>query len=180
MDPVRGLMHLGLKTTEAALDRTLGLVRLVDTLLVASAVPPARGDEPERAWPDEEQADLDALSQALRAREGVPDEAGDVVATTPARRGAARTTKATSKRTTAPRRSAATKPAAKKAPAKTPATKTSAAKAPTQKSTVKKAAAKKATTKKAAKATPRKAAAQQAATVTPTEPAPTLTVLPDA
>ncbi|MDN5718087.1 MAG: hypothetical protein L0G89_12730, partial [Janibacter sp.] len=73
MDPVRGLIHLGLKVTETTLDRALDVVRLADTLLVATAVPPLRErDADASAWPDEEQADLDALSATLRARRSEP------------------------------------------------------------------------------------------------------------
>ena len=69
MDPVRGLIHLGLKTTEATLDRVLDVVRLVDTMLVSSAVPPVRErTDSTPTWPQEEQGDLDALSTALRER----------------------------------------------------------------------------------------------------------------
>ena len=70
MDPLRGVIHLGLKLTEATLDRALDVVRLADTLLVAGAVPPApETGSNEPAWPAEEQADLDALSATLRARQ---------------------------------------------------------------------------------------------------------------
>lgn len=164
MDPVRGLIHLGLRTTEAALDRTLGVVRLVDTLLVASAVPPARGDAPERAWPDEEQADLDALSEALRDRDDAPEE--EVVSTTPPTRRTAPARPATK----APVRKSSS--AARKAPAKrTPAKKTPA----------KKAAAKTATKKAATKkATPKKVTSAKVTTAKATEPTPTPVVLPDA
>lgn len=159
MDPVRGLIHLGLRTTEAALDRTLGVVRLVDTLLVASAVPPARGDAPERAWPDEEQADLDALSEALRARDDAPEE--EVVSTTPPTR------------RTAPARPATKAPVRKSTSA--------ARKAPAKKTPAKKAAAKTATKKAATKkATPKKVTSAKVTTAKATEPTPTPVVLPDA
>ena len=97
MDPLRALIHLGLKTTEATLDRTLDVVRLVDTLLVATAVPterPASSGEP--VWPEEEQADLDALSATLRARD---EDATAVVETPPAKKSTA--TKAPAKKTPA-------------------------------------------------------------------------------
>ncbi|WP_338537988.1 hypothetical protein N5P18_13910 [Janibacter terrae] len=167
MDPVRGLIHLGLRTTEAALDRTLGVVRLVDTLLVASAVPPARGDAPERAWPDEEQADLDALSEALRARDDAPEE--EVVSTTPPTRRTAPARPATK----APVRKSSR--AARKAPAKKTPAKKAAAKTATKTAT-KKAATKKATKK----ATPKKVTSAKVTTAKATEPTPTPVVLPDA
>lgn len=102
MDPLRGLIHLGLKVTETTLDRALGVVRLADTLLVTTAATPTSDRETvESVWPEEEQADLDALSSTLRAR----DEGG-----------AGAATKAPSKK------AAAKKVPAKKAPAKTAAT----------------------------------------------------------
>lgn len=83
MDPVRGLIHLGLKTTEATLDRVLDVVRLVDTMLVSSAVPPVRErTDSTPTWPQEEQGDLDALSTALRER-AVADEVSTAPVTGP-------------------------------------------------------------------------------------------------
>ena len=70
MDPVRGLIHLGLKTTETTLDRALEVVRLVDTLLVAGAVPTVReqGDDA-HAWPAEEEGCLLYTSPSPRDRQ---------------------------------------------------------------------------------------------------------------
>ena len=119
MDPVRQLIHLGLKVTETTLDRTLDVVRLVDTLLVATAVPTVRepaSDEP--VWPEEEQADLDALSATLRARK-TPRDQPETKA-----RGAAPVKKSAAKKSPSPSRSGA-------APAKkTPAKKAAATRAP--------------------------------------------------
>lgn len=178
MDPVRGLIHLGLKTTETTLDRALEVVRLVDTLLVAGAVPPVREQSDDaHAWPAEEEGDLDALSTALRERSAL-----DEVSTVPV----APAKKATAKPTTA--KAPATKAPAKKAQArsttakKSTARKSSAKKAPAKKATAgsatTKTPAKKAATKKAA---PRKTTAKKAASSQPASPAPqTLAVLPDA
>lgn len=184
MDPLRGAIHLGLKLTETTLDRALDVVRLADTLIVASAVPPVRepeGDEP--VWPEEEQADLDALSATLRARK----DSGS----TPARRAAARkatSTKATAKKTS-PKKTAAKKSTSKEASAKksTPK-KASPTKATAKKSTAKKTAARK--TAPATKTSPAKKAATskrtttKKTTATKTAPvvaaeSPTLVVLPD-
>ena len=104
MDPLRGLIHLGLKVTETTLDRALDVVRLADTLLVTTATTPTSDRETvESVWPEEEQADLDALSSTLRAR----DEGG-----------AGAATKAPSKKAAA-KKVPAKKIVAKKAPAKT-------------------------------------------------------------
>ena len=174
MDPLRGAIHLGLKLTETTLDRALDVVRLADTLIVASAVPPVQepeGDEP--AWPEEEQADLDALSATLRARQ----DSGS----TPARRAAAR--KATStgsgaKKSTA-KKASATKSAAKKSsPTKTAAKKSTAKKAAPRKTTP---AKKTSPTKKAAtskRTTTKKTTATKTAPVVAAE-TPTLVVLHD-
>lgn len=161
MDPVRGLIHLGLKTTEATLDRALDVVRLVDTMLVSSAVPPVRErTDSTPTWPQEEQGDLDALSTALRER-AVADE----VLTAPVTGPTASTP--------------ATKRPARKAPARG-STSTAAKKAATKKSApAKKATVKKAATKKSAptkKATVKKATTTKAAA----SPASTSAVLPDA
>lgn len=129
MDPLRGLIHLGLKVTETTLDRALDVVRLADTLLVTTAATPTSDRETvESVWPEEEQADLDALSSTLRAR----DEGG-----------AGAATKAPSKK------AAAQKVPAKKAPAKTGTKKTGAKKTVTRKAPSKKTPAKKASAKKA-------------------------------
>lgn len=161
MDPVRGLIHLGLKTTEATLDRALDVVRLVDTMLVSSAVPPVRErTDSTPTWPQEEQGDLDALSTALRER-AVADE----VLTAPVTGPTASTP--------------ATKRPARKAPARR-STSTAAKKAATKKSApAKKATVKKAATKKAAPA--KKSAAKKATTTkAAASPASTSAVLPDA
>lgn len=172
MDPLRGAIHLGLKLTETTLDRALDVVRLADTLIVASAVPPVRepeGDEP--AWPEEEQADLDALSATLRARK----DSGS----TPARRAAARkatSTKATAKKTS-PKKTAAKKSTSKQASAKKSSPKkTAAKKAPPTKATAKKATAKKTASSK--RTTTKKTTATKTAPVVAAE-TPTLVVLPD-
>lgn len=161
MDPLRAMIHLGLKTTETTLDKTLEVVRLVDTLLVASAVPQERGADPdEPVWPEEEQADLDALSATLRAREESTPAAAATKAPQP------------TKKTAPSKKAASTK---KAAPAKKAATK----KATSKKAATKKAGTKKATSKKAAPAT--KAATKKAATKAPaTSETPSLVVLPDA
>ena len=122
MDPARNLIHLGLKLTETGLDRALGIVRLADTLLAASAVPTSSTEE--RRWPEEEQGDLEALSRTLRAKGDQPTE----------------TAAQGESSTAAPRKSAATKQ---------PASKTAARKARAKKSTAKKTTAKRATAKKA-------------------------------
>ncbi|MHA7127590.1 hypothetical protein ACRTEC_14565 [Janibacter indicus] len=161
MDPVRGLIHLGLKTTEATLDRALDVVRLVDTMLVSSAVPPVRErTDSTPTWPQEEQGDLDALSTALRER-AVADEVSTAPVTGP--------TASTP----------ATKRPARKAPARR-STSTAAKKAATKKSApAKKATVKKAATKKAAPA--KKSAAKKATTTkAAASPASTSAVLPDA
>lgn len=179
MDPLRGAIHLGLKLTETTLDRALDVVRLADTLIVASAVPPVRepeGDEP--AWPEEEQADLDALSATLRARQ----DSGS----TPARRAAAR--KATSTGSGAKKSTAKKASATKSAAKKSSPTKTAAKKSTAKKSTAKKAAPRKTTpakktspTKKAAtskRTTTKKTTATKTAPVVAAE-TPTLVVLHD-
>ena len=172
MDPLRGAIHLGLKLTETTLDRALDVVRLADTLIVASAVPPVReleGDEP--VWPEEEQADLAALSATLRARK----DSGS----TPARRAAARkatSTKATAKKTS-PKKTAAKKSTSKQASAKKSSPKkTAAKKAPPTKATAKKATAKKTASSK--RTTTKKTTATKTAPVVAAE-TPTLVVLPD-
>lgn len=167
MDPLRAMIHLGLKTTETTLDKTLEVVRLVDTLLVASAVPQERGADPdEPVWPEEEQADLDALSATLRAREESTPAAAATKAPQPTKK-TAPSKKAASTKKAAPAKKAATKKATSK-------------KAATKKAGTKKAAStKKATSKKAAPAT--KAATKKAATKAPaTSETPSLVVLPDA
>lgn len=153
MDPVRGLIHLGLKTTEATLDRVLDVVRLVDTMLVSSAVPPVRErTDSTPTWPQEEQGDLDALSTALRER-AVADEVSTApvtgpTASTPATKRPARKAPARRSTSTAAKKAATKKSApAKKATVKKAATKKAA---PAKKSAAKKSAAKKATTTKAA------------------------------
>ncbi len=157
MDPARNLIHLGLKLTETGLDRALGIVRLADTLLAASAVPTSSTEE--RRWPEEEQGDLEALSKTLMAKGDQPAStaAGEDAAAAPKKRPArktsakkASTTTGPAKKTTA-KKSSAKRATAKKAPAarKTAAKKTTAPKkettAPAKKSTAKKAATKKAT-----------------------------------
>lgn len=152
MDPVRGLIHLGLKTTETALDRALDVIRLADTLLVSTAVPALReqGRE-EPVWPEEEQADLDAMSATLRARRPAPGGEGpdtDSPATTPVKKAPAKKV-AAKKSTAATKKTAAKKaPATKATGAKKASTKKSSApkKAPTKKATTTKAAASKKTT----------------------------------
>lgn len=149
MDPVRKLAHLYLSVTAEVLSRSLDVVRVADTLLVASAqsnASQARSATTESAWPEEETGDLDAAASALRARSEPPAEA-----TT--RRPAAKKT-ATKKATSKPaakktaKKLAAKKPAAKKPAAKKPAAKKPAAKktATKKSATTKPAAAKKATT----------------------------------
>ncbi|WEV79288.1 hypothetical protein O9K63_05690 [Janibacter cremeus] len=150
MDPVREMIHLGLKVTEATLDRTLDVVRLVDTLLVASAVPTERGaTSQEPVWPEEEQADLDALSATLRARKEPTSEATTTTAQDTAKQAPAKKTtrrKAPAKKTaTSPARKAR-KPSAQQTAATTPPAK----KAPTTRSPAKKSTAKKSTAKKSA------------------------------
>lgn len=198
MDPVRGVIHLGLKLTETTLDRALDVVRLVDTLLVSTAVPPVRERDDESPWPAEEQADLDALSATLRAR-AVPtgEEAERVTSGVPATAGArsTRSTSASKKAAPAkraPRKSPAKKTTAKtqqKVAAKTPssdaqpatkaATKAATKRAPAKKTTgttTKKAAPQKAATKKASATGARRATAKKAAPTAPAKP----TVLPGA
>lgn len=203
MDPVRGMIHLGLKLTETTLDRALDVIRLADTLLVSTAASSQRErSADEQAWPDEEQADLDALSATLRARKAVseggdakvstaperrtpprrkpaPARQGGVTKATPARKGAA-----SAKRATPGKKAAATKTAKKATPVKkaaatktakkaTPVKKTGAAKTSPQ--TKKAASAKKSTVREAnlRKTAPAGQTAQQPET-------PTLIVLPDA
>ena len=148
MDPLRGLIHLGLKVTETTLDRALDVVRLADTLLVTTAATPTSDRETvESVWPEEEQADLDALSSTLRAR----DEGGAGAATkAPSKKAAAQKTaakKVLAKKVPAKKvpakKTAAKKTAAKKAPAKTGAKKTGAKKTVTRKAPAKKAPARK-------------------------------------
>ena len=170
MDPLRGAIHLGLKLTATTLDRALDVVKLADTLIVASAVPSAREGAPDEPnWPEEEQADLDALSATLRARK----DSGS----TPTRRAAARKAasssakKAASSRTPSAQSSAKQSTAKKASPAKKSAAKRSAAK----RSAAKKSAAKKTTAKKAAT----KKTTAQTATAPGVAETPTLVVLPD-
>ncbi len=180
VDPVRRLIHLGLKVTETTLDRTLDVVRLVDTLLVATAVPTVREpaqDEP--VWPEEEQADLDALSATLRARK-TPRDQPETKA-----RGAAPVKKSAVKKSAAApvKKSAVKKSAA--APVKKPAAKKSAA-TPVKKSAAKKSPSPSRSGAAPAKKTPaKKAAATRAPARTGQKPtteaqAPSLVVLPDA
>ena len=141
MDPLRGLIHLGLKVTETTLDRALDVVRLADTLLVTTATTPTSDRVTvESVWPEEEQADLDALSSTLRAR----DEEGAGAATkAPSKKAAAQKTakKVPAKKTAA--KKAPAKTATKKAPARTATKKTAAKKTVTRKTPVKKAPVKK-------------------------------------
>lgn len=137
MDPLRGLIHLGLKVTETTLDRALDVVRLADTLLVTTAAtPPSDRETGESVWPEEEQADLDALSSTLRAR----DEGGAGAATkAPSKKAAAK--KVPAKKTVA--KKAPAKTATKKAPTKTATKKTVTRKTPAKKASAKKAPVKK-------------------------------------
>ncbi|MFF5324442.1 hypothetical protein ACWDHH_11040 [Janibacter hoylei] len=137
MDPLRGLIHLGLKVTETTLDRALDVVRLADTLLVTTATTPTSDRETvESVWPEEEQADLDALSSTLRAR----DEGGAGAATkAPSKKAAAK--KVPAKKTVA--KKAPAKTATKKAPTKTATKKTVTRKTPAKKASAKKAPVKK-------------------------------------
>lgn len=137
MDPLRGLIHLGLKVTETTLDRALDVVRLADTLLVTTATTPTSDRETvESVWPEEEQADLDALSSTLRAR----DEGGAGAATkAPSKKAAAK--KAPAKKIVA--KKAPVKTATKKAPTKTATKKTVTRKTPAKKASAKKAPVKK-------------------------------------
>ncbi|WP_156466286.1 hypothetical protein [Janibacter sp. Soil728] len=159
MDPVRAMIHLGLKVTETTLDRALDVVRLADTLLAATAEQPLRErDTDAAAWPDEEQADLDALSATLRARGGGPSLRGEPVTTS-----AARPVTRTVKRTTAtasPVKSTAKKTTAKKRPAK----KASAAAGTTSPA--------KKTAKKTTKAAAKKTAKRTPSTIAPKTPPP--------
>ncbi|WP_435198792.1 hypothetical protein [Janibacter sp. GS2] len=139
MDPLRGAIHLGLKLTEATLDRALDVVKLADTLLVASAVPSVR--EPARTepvWPHEEQADLDALSATLRARKSPAAKKPATTKSSPAKKSAAKKSspakKSAAKKSSPAKKSTAKKSSpAKKSTAKksSPAKKTVAAEAPT-------------------------------------------------
>lgn len=172
MDPVRGLIHLGLKMTETTLDRALDVVRLADTFLVATAVPPVQvRDADASAWPDEEQADLDALSATLRARVTEPASTSEAQVRS--------TTRTTPRKKTAPRSSATKKAApARKAPSRS----TGAAKKTAKKKTtspVKKSATKASApgARKSAQNTAKKTSATKAATKAPAQ---TLRVLPDA
>ncbi|EKA60594.1 hypothetical protein B277_11475 [Janibacter hoylei PVAS-1] len=137
MDPLRGLIHLGLKVTETTLDRALDVVRLADTLLVTTATTPTSDRETvESVWPEEEQADLDALSSTLRAR----DEGGAGAATkAPSKKAAAK--KVPAKKIVA--KKAPVKTATKKAPTKTATKKTVTRKTPAKKASAKKAPVKK-------------------------------------
>lgn len=159
MDPARNLIHLGLKLTETGLDRALGIVRLADTLLAASAVPTSPTEE--RRWPEEEQGDLEALSETLRAKGEQPTStaAGGESAAAPARKSAAKkqsakkasakkasTTKGPAKKSTTTRATAKKAPAARRSTTKKAAAKKSTA---ATKSTAKKASARKSTTKQA-------------------------------
>ncbi|KRE37242.1 hypothetical protein ASG73_13225 [Janibacter sp. Soil728] len=153
------MIHLGLKVTETTLDRALDVVRLADTLLAATAEQPLRErDTDAAAWPDEEQADLDALSATLRARGGGPSLRGEPVTTS-----AARPVTRTVKRTTAtasPVKSTAKKTTAKKRPAK----KASAAAGTTSPA--------KKTAKKTTKAAAKKTAKRTPSTIAPKTPPP--------
>ncbi|WP_207233880.1 hypothetical protein [Janibacter limosus] len=175
MDPVRAMIHLGLKVTETTLDRALDVVRLADTLLAATAEQPLRErDTDAAAWPDEEQADLDALSATLRARGGGPSLRGEPVTTS-----AARPVTRPVKRTTAtasPVKSTAKKSTAKKTPAKKrPAKKASAAADTTSpaKTTAK------TTAKKTTKAAAKKTAKRTPSTIAPKTPPPSPDVRAD-
>ena len=143
MDPVRGMIHLGLSLTETTLERTLGVVRLADAVLVAGA---GQAQETagagERVWPEEEHADLDALSATLRSRTDSAPES--VPPTMPATAKSAPAKTSTAKK--APAKKAGTKKATQKAPAKRTAAKKTAAK----KTAAKKAPAKKAPAKRTA------------------------------
>ncbi|GAA3616341.1 hypothetical protein GCM10022199_20890 [Marihabitans asiaticum] len=140
MDPARKLVHLYLSVTEEVLTRALDVVRVADTLLVASAqskassaVTPPRGS----AWPEEETGDLAGASAALRARTE-PEEQERATRTPATRTPATRT----------PAKKASTKKASTK---KTPAKKT-----PTKKASTKKTTAKRAPASTSAKKTPAK------------------------
>ena len=112
-------------------------MRLADTLLVTTATTPTSDRETvESVWPEEEQADLDALSSTLRAR----DEGGAGAATkAPSKKAAAK--KVPAKKTVA--KKAPAKTATKKAPTKTATKKTVTRKTPAKKASAKKAPVKK-------------------------------------
>ena len=131
MDPLRTMLHLGLSLTQATLTRTLEVVQLVDTLVVAGA--DTESPEGRRAWPDEEVGDLGAGSAALRAHEAAPtgeSTAGRATPagapTSPATTAAARTSHAATKKVATAKKAGTAKKAstaqrtgtAKKAPAK--------------------------------------------------------------
>ena len=175
MDPVRAMIHLGLKATEATLDRALDVVRLADTLLAATAVQPLRErDADSAAWPDEEQADLDALSATLRARGGAASlrEEGETT-TAPVSGTARKTTTRTAKKSPAAARPAkktsTTATSVKKTARKAPARKTSAPAASVKKVATK-APAKKAAKRAPAKKAPAQKTAAKGATGTASSP----------
>ncbi|WP_370892794.1 hypothetical protein [Janibacter sp. GXQ6167] len=164
MDPARHLLHLGLSTTDAVLSRTLDVVRLVDGLVVATASP-AREEGAPSAWPDPEEGDLGAASEALLARQVSvhPPHIRDA-----ARRSVNEPAKTTAEKTAPAKKAApAKKTAARKAPAKRAAAKKSASAA----SAAKKAPAKRTGAKKTA-ATKKTAAARSATKKAPAEKTP--------
>lgn len=145
MDPARKLVHLYLSVTEEVLTRALDVVRVADTLLVASAqskassaVTPPRAS----AWPEEETGDLAGASAALRAR--TEPEEQERATRTPATRTPAKkapTKKAPTKNATA-KNASTKKTTAKRAQASTSAKKTPAKKTPAKKTPAKKTPAK--------------------------------------
>ena len=131
MDPARNLLHLGLSTADTVLSRTLDVVRLIDGFVVATAAPPAREESTRSRWPDPEEGDLGAASEALLARH--------VSVHPPHIRDAA--LRPVAEPSVTPPAPASTAPAKKTPAKKAPAKKTAAKKAP-----AKKAAATKTTT----------------------------------
>lgn len=168
MDPVRAMIHLGLKATEATLDRALDVVRLADTLLAATAVQPLRErDADSAAWPDEEQADLDALSATLRARGGGASLREDGETTTaPVSGTAKKTTTRTGKKSPA-----AARPAKKASTTATPVEK-AVKRAPARETSAPAASVKKVATKAPAKKPAKKAPAKKPAKRAPAKKAP--------
>lgn len=158
----RAVLHLGLSTTEAVLDRALTVVRLADTLLVAGARDNAAAGRGTSPWPAEDEGDLAAVSLRLGGDEETETP------NTPARKTVA---KAAARKTTT--RKTASKSTPRKTAAKTTARK--AATTVTGTSTANKAAAARTTpaktpgqnaaaAKTSAKKTPARSSAKAAAT----------------
>lgn len=150
----RAVLHLGLSTTEAVLDRALTVVRLADTLLVAGARDNAAAGRGTSPWPAEDEGDLAAVSLRLAGDEETETPntpARKTVAKAAARKTASKSTpRKTAAKTTA--RKAATTVTGTSTANKAAAARTTPAKTPGQNAAAAKTSAKKTPARSSAKA----------------------------